>query len=539
VSVEVEREQPRVEADVTHDALGVMLCEVAVDARHLLEEVHVGREARGGAVEEDHVLHVEHQVLRQLGSLLEKTFQEILDLVHQLVAGHPGGILHRLIHLQHPHERVDVGIHRQRAQITEGCQLPADVVDGTGQHHAQEREALRLGHPAGDAVVEQRDASLRHHEQVAAVKVAVEDAVDHRALEERDQQGAHQLVGVDPGAVHPLDVLVLEPVETLHHEHPSRDQLRMRSRHDDDRLASFAQQPGDVEHVLRFQPEVQLLDDGLGEQLDEGRRIAECRHRDASHQERRDPCHGLDVAAHEPRDAGTLDLDDDLLAAGQPRRMDLRDRRRGDRRLLQGNEDLRDRPAEVLLDDATDHGERLGRNLVAAALELVDELGRKQPLPRRHDLAELDVRGAEALERAPQPSRQPRARGGPARAALAQLPARQRQAEHGGRLAEPPERWQHAAPDEHRNLGLRRRAQLIDAGPPGQALRIDLPRAVIAEGAEGQIGWRRDAHPPLLPVMAPGGKPSGVAGEPPTVLVAVRLRGVQSGPMVRPRGHQR
>src|SRR5262249_55976533 len=54
---EVEREHARIEADVACDAIGVVLREIAVDARDLLEEVDFGREARGGAVEEDHVLH--------------------------------------------------------------------------------------------------------------------------------------------------------------------------------------------------------------------------------------------------------------------------------------------------------------------------------------------------------------------------------------------------------------------------------------------------------------------------------------------------
>jgi hypothetical protein len=40
------------------------------------------------------------------------------------------------------------------------------------------------------------------HHQVPAVQVAVEDAVDHRALERRDQAGLQQRVGVDPGRVH-------------------------------------------------------------------------------------------------------------------------------------------------------------------------------------------------------------------------------------------------------------------------------------------------------------------------------------------------
>ena len=46
------------------------------------------------------------------------------------------------------------------------------------------------------------DAPVAHHEQVAAVQVAVEDAVDHRAFEERDHQRAQHRGGVDAGRAH-------------------------------------------------------------------------------------------------------------------------------------------------------------------------------------------------------------------------------------------------------------------------------------------------------------------------------------------------
>ena len=49
----------------------------------------------------------------------------------------------------------------------------------------QEREPLRLVEPAGDAEVHEHGAAVGLHHEVAAVQVAVEDAVEHRALHER------------------------------------------------------------------------------------------------------------------------------------------------------------------------------------------------------------------------------------------------------------------------------------------------------------------------------------------------------------------
>src|SRR5262245_29657578 len=87
-AAQIERHQPRIESHVAQDLLGVIGGEVAEDPRHLVEQVDVGSEPRRRAVEEDHVLHVEHQVLRELGALLEEPLQQVLDLVHQLLAGH-------------------------------------------------------------------------------------------------------------------------------------------------------------------------------------------------------------------------------------------------------------------------------------------------------------------------------------------------------------------------------------------------------------------------------------------------------------------
>ena len=57
------------------------------------------------------------------------------------------------------------------------------------------------------------------HEEVAAVQVAVEDAVEHAPLHEPDHAGAHDLLGVDAGAVDAGDVVEREAVEALHDQH--------------------------------------------------------------------------------------------------------------------------------------------------------------------------------------------------------------------------------------------------------------------------------------------------------------------------------
>ncbi len=96
-------------------------------------------------------------------------------------------------------------------------------------------------------------------------------------------------------------------------------------------------------------------------------------------------------------DVGALHLDDDVLARAQPGTVHLGDRGGGDGSDIEGLEHLAERSPEIGLDGRPDDVERLRRHLVAAALELVDELGWEQALTRRDDLAELDERRSERL----------------------------------------------------------------------------------------------------------------------------------------------
>ena len=183
----------------------------------------------------------------------------------------------------------------------------------------------------------------------------------------------------------------------LHHQHPAGDERRVGPGHDVAPLAELGEGPGDVEHVLGLEAEVELLGDGLGEQLDQGRRVGQRGDGDATHQERGEPGHHPQVVAHQAGDRRALDLDDDPLAGPQSGRVDLRDRGRGQRRAVDPPEDVFERAPEVVLEDLAHHPERLGRHPVAAELELVDQLGGEDALARADDLAELDVGGPEPL----------------------------------------------------------------------------------------------------------------------------------------------
>ncbi len=133
-----------------------------------------------------------------------------LDLVHELVGGQRGGVDDGPVEAEVVDDGVEVGVGRQGAEVAQRRELAVDVVGGGGHEQAEEREAPRLGEAADDAEVEQGGAAVGEHEQVPAVEVAVEDAVDHGALHEADHPGAHDRLGVDAGVLHAGHVVELE-----------------------------------------------------------------------------------------------------------------------------------------------------------------------------------------------------------------------------------------------------------------------------------------------------------------------------------------
>ena len=169
--------------------------------------------------------------------------------------------------------QIDIG--RQRAEIAHRRQLALHIVGRRAHHHPQEGQATFAGQPTDDAEVEQRGATVGEHEQIAAVQVAMEHPVDHRSLDQGDHRRADDRLGVDTGALHPCDVIEVEPVDALHHQHPASHQRCVGAGHDVPGLLQLVEHDRDVDHVGSFHAEVELLDDRLGEQLDQRGRIGQ------------------------------------------------------------------------------------------------------------------------------------------------------------------------------------------------------------------------------------------------------------------------
>ena len=391
-AVQVDLELPGVDAHVAGDALPVVGGEVRSDVGDLGEQVDVGGERGHGAVEEQQVLDEEHELLGHARPVGEQRLGELADLAYELVGRHGGGVLHGLVEAQVAHDGVQVRVLGQGAEVAQGSELEAHIVHRAAHEQAQEGQPPGLVEAAGDAVVEQGDP---------------EHAEEHGALQEGHHAGPHHRRGVDAGGVHAGHVVPGEPGEPLHHEDAAGDELGVGPGHDQGPLARLGQDAGDVEHVLRFEAEVQLLDDGLGEELDQGGRVRQRGHRDAPHKGRGDPAHGGQVAPHQLGDLRALHLDHHGLARLEGRGVHLGDGRGRHRSAVEAREHLLEGGAQVLLDGGADRLVAFGRHLVAQQAELGDQLLGEDSLPRGQDLPELDVGRPQALEGPAQPAGQP------------------------------------------------------------------------------------------------------------------------------------
>ncbi len=83
--------------------------------------------------------------------------------------------------------------------------------------------------------------------------------------------------------------------------------------------------------------------------------------------------------------------------------MHLADRRGGDRRLVEFDEELLDAEAKLFPDDRLGLRERERCDVVLKCLQLEDDVGRNDIGPRGEELPELDERWTELVEHLAQP----------------------------------------------------------------------------------------------------------------------------------------
>ena len=131
--------------------------------------------------------------------------------------------------------RVEVGVGRERAEVAQRARAGpcvSPLVAPTSSK--QEREAL-ASRRAGPVMPKsmQHGAAVGLHHEVAAVQVAVEDAVEHRAFHERRRaRRAAPLRCRRRRRASPATSSHANAVEPFHHEHAPGHERRVRPRHD-------------------------------------------------------------------------------------------------------------------------------------------------------------------------------------------------------------------------------------------------------------------------------------------------------------------
>ena len=183
----------------------------------------------------------------------------------------------------------------------------------------------------------------------------------------------------------------------FHHEHSLANQRWDWPRDRavvDSRVLERHAELGEVEGL---EPEVELGEGKFGEQLDEAGQIGEPGGCAESLCNGRDEGHRLDVGPELAAQARSPDLHDDLAAITQPRAMNLRDRRGGERSIVEAAQEVPSL-AKLLIQDGLCLARRQRRGLIPAPFECRDPALGQQSACAGDELAELDVRGTAAAD---------------------------------------------------------------------------------------------------------------------------------------------
>ncbi len=344
-----------------------------------------------------------------------------------------------------------------RGLLVQDLRERAAVAGRHREDHASEGSALLRIELGDQPEVHQHDAAGRQETDVPGMRIGVDEAVDERRAADAADDRADHVRQVDPAA---RQLVLAEALDPLHGEDGLRRGGRERAREDvvvdfrDDRVLAEAAV------ALRLADEVELLLDRRAEFLDRARRGDQAeRGRQPLEHPRPEREHRA-VEDHLAADVRPPDLDRDVVARrAENRAMDLSDRARGHRRLVEVFVDLFERPAELLLDRASHEVERERRHLVLHRRELVEQRLREEVGAGREDLPDLDERRAEAVAEVEQrPARGSLTALGPLAAeadSLAQVDAertneRDLDLQEPGKRAHPP----HRLPGEHRRGGV-------------------------------------------------------------------------------------
>ena len=276
--------------------------------------------------------------------------------------------------------------------------LDVDLLDRVDQ--AEEIDPLLLVELADEPEVEEDDLFLLGiGEDVPGMRVAVEEAVDEDLLDDRPDEGAAELLRVEPGIAQLVGLRDLDALHELHRHDPDARQVVVDDGDMDGRELRHAIRQ--ATRLVCLVPVVELLEDARCEFGDHRARADLSGHVQTAFGDFRQLLDHPEIRLGLGEDPRTLDLHGHDRSIVESRSVDLGGRCGGERLVFERRIQLLDRPSELGLDHPPGvvPAERSG--IVLELRELADPLlGQEIGSAGRH-LPDLHVRRAELLEQKP------------------------------------------------------------------------------------------------------------------------------------------
>ena len=368
-------------------------------------QVQVRRQFERQPLDRHHRLVQEVEVPRKLELVLDRQVDDALGVLRErdLPEAAAENRLDHLfeIPLKFTAKHVKIRLRRDDPHLYVRLHQAAEVLPDEGNEGVGEKALLVLGDAAHDPEVHDADPPVRKDEEIPGVRIGVEKTVlEHHLVGDLDPLPG-DVREIEPRFLETPHVVDPDPGDPLQNEHSQRRKLPKDGR--DVRVRALVKMEPEPGGVLPFQDEVHLLPDAPRELVHDHREIEDPHLGDPPVDQLRDPAKDLHVLADERLDVGTPDLEDHVLARQEPRPVDLGDRGGGNRDIVEAREDLIDRPLPLGFENGPRLLDRKGRNLILELAELLDERAGNEVGPNGEDLPELDERGAQLLEREPDP----------------------------------------------------------------------------------------------------------------------------------------
>ena len=250
---------------------------------------------------------------------------------------------------------------------------PSRMPGGIETHHAE---------------VEEGHAAVVRQEDVAGVRVGVEEPVDDDLVQVRAEELVGQRGAVDVDGRQRIEVRDLAALHELHRQH-AFGRVPLDRKRDDDVLEALQvlRQP---DEVLGLPPVVELGDERAPEGLDGLLELVAVSQRRMAIHEAREVPEGLEVLGDPLADSGALDLHGDRPAVAHAGPVDLAERRRGEGLGLEGGKRPGDARSQLGFDDLLDLLERERLHAVLEPRKRLEVGSRQEVRAAREQLPELD-----------------------------------------------------------------------------------------------------------------------------------------------------